>query len=295
MHASHGPSRAYRLRYGLRCQLDSRHTVLVAAENDDRGVRCERADGLVEVVLDRVERRNAIDAVVATRLLGVIGDLSTTRGDRAVLLMAEGPDFCVGGDLKSLDLSGDLSREMVRILGPLNLAIAVWWELVLPQVAVVQGSCMGAGLGLVAPCDVVIAGRSAVFSSAYARVGLSNDAGTTASLSARMGPARARRFVVTGEVLTAEAAASLGLVDEVVDDDVLQERGRAVATELAAGPTEAYRAIKENFAALAESGDVLHGELSRQLASLGAGDAGEGVAAFLARRDASFTGRRRSE
>lgn len=267
----------------------------VAAENHHQGVRIERADGLVEVVLDRPDRRNAIDASLATQVLGAMGELSVARGDRATLLRAEGADFCVGGDLASFSPDGDLSREMVRILGPLNLAVAVWCELTLPQVAVVQGACMGAALGLVAPCDVVIAGRSAVFGSAYTRIGLSNDAGTTASLSMRMGIARARRFVLAGEILSADQALACGLVDEVVDDDALLARGREVASGFASGPTEAYRAVKENFAAIAGQGDSLHSETSRLLASLGAGDVAEGVDAFLSKRPASFTGRRRSE
>ena len=115
----------------------------------------------------------------------------------------------------------------------------------MPVVVAVQGFAMGGAAPLLAGCDVVLAGESAKVGSAFARIGFSCDSGSSITLSARMGAARARRFVMLGEVLGSQDAMLAGLVDRVVPDADLQ--ARALAQELAEGPTLAFSDIKRLF------------------------------------------------
>ncbi|HEX7442214.1 MAG TPA: enoyl-CoA hydratase-related protein, partial [Caldimonas sp.] len=141
-------------------------------------------------------------------------------------------------------------------------------------------------------CDVVLAGQSARFGSAFALLGFSCDSGSSVTLTARMGPARARRFVLLGEVLTSQEALDAGLADRVVADDKLQGEALALARDLAHGPTVAYAQTKRLF--LRAGAAQLEAQLEDEALTLArvaaTADAQEGVAAMVERRKPVFRG-----
>jgi len=138
----------------------------------------------------------------------------------------------------------------------------------------------------------VVAGASAKFGAAFAQIGFSCDSGSSATLTARMGPVRAKRFVLLGEVLSADQAVAANLVDQVVPDDKLEAEAMALAQKLADGPTRAYGEIKRLFlrAGSAQLEAQLEDEAHTLAAISGTADAQEGIAAMVERRKPVFRG-----
>jgi 2-(1,2-epoxy-1,2-dihydrophenyl)acetyl-CoA isomerase len=257
-------------------------------------IRVEIQEGLATVSLAQPARGNPFDGDFTRDFKQVFLQLWDTKELRAVLLRAEGANFSVGGDLKAFHPVRDNLAPLVREwTSNLHVGLQRAWHLPVPIVAAVQGFAMGGGVALLAGCDVVIAGESARLGSAFAQLGFSCDSGSTATLTARMGTARARRFVLLAEVLTSQEALQAGLVDRVVADAQLQEEALAMARGLARGPTLAYGEIKRLFM---RAGSVqLEAQLEDEALTLArisaSADAQEGIAAMVERRKPVFQGR----
>jgi 2-(1,2-epoxy-1,2-dihydrophenyl)acetyl-CoA isomerase len=257
-------------------------------------LRVEMQDGLAVVNLAQPARGNPIDGDFARDFKQVAADLWDAPGLRGVLLRADGANFSYGGDLKSFfpvrNRLGPLVREWT---GNLHMGLQRFWQLKVPVVTAVQGFAMGGGVGVLAGCDVVLAAESAKFGSAFAQLGFSCDSGSSATLTARMGAARAKRFVLLTEMLSAAEALQAGLADRVVPDDKLQDEALALARRLADGPTVALGEIKRLF--LRAGSDQLAAQLEDEALTLSrvaaTADAQEGIAAMVERRKPLFRGR----
>lgn len=263
---------------------------------DNPAVRLEMQGALALVTLTQAARGNPFDGDFTRdfkRVAAELWDQHEAGRLRAVLLQAEGANFSYGGDLKSFypvrDKLGSLVREWT---GSLHMGLQRFWQLPVPVVCAVQGFAMGGGVALVAGADVVVAGESARFGSAFAQLGFSCDSGSSVTLTARMGPARARRFVLLAEVLSSAESLQAGLADRVVPDDRLQQEASALAQRLADGPTVAYGEIKRLF--LAAGGAMLTAQLEDEALTLarvaGSADAREGISAMVERRKPVFKG-----
>jgi 2-(1,2-epoxy-1,2-dihydrophenyl)acetyl-CoA isomerase len=151
---------------------------------------------------------------------------------------------------------------------------------------------MGGAAALLAGCDVVMAGESTRIGSAFAKIGFSCDSGSTVTLTARMGAARARRFVMLGEVLKSEEGLQSGLIDRVVPDADLQAKALELALDLANGPTIAYGEIKRLF--MRGGFPQLESQLEDEALTLArvsaSEDAKEGIASQVERRSPIFKG-----
>lgn len=256
-------------------------------------IRVELNDGLATVTLAQPDRGNPFDGAFTRDFKQAFSDLWDLKGLRAVLLRAEGPNFSVGGDLKEFHPMRDRLGPLVRRwTADLHVGLQRAWQLPVPIVAAVQGFAMGGGVALLAGCDVVVASNKARFGSAFAQIGFSCDSGSTITLSARMGVARARRFVLLAEILSADEALHAGLADVVVTDDHLQEEALAVARKFAHGPTVAYGEIKRLF--LRAGSAQLEAQLENEALTLarvaGTADAQEGIAAMVEKRSPRFQG-----
>ena len=175
----------------------------------------------------------------------------------------------------------------------LHTGIARLSRLNAPIVAAVHGTAMGGAVALVAGCDLVYAARGASFGAAYSSIGYSLDAGASYTLASRMGLARARRYVLCGEMLTAEEAAVAGLVDFVVDDDAVFAEAEAAALRLAQGPTRAFGEVRRLFRKSLSQPFEAQLEDEAQALSLisGSTDAREGIMAFVEKRKPVFVGK----
>jgi 2-(1,2-epoxy-1,2-dihydrophenyl)acetyl-CoA isomerase len=256
-------------------------------------IRVEYRDGLAIVSLAQPERGNPFDDAFTSGFKQVALDLWNQPALRAVLLRADGANFSFGGDLKTFyPVRAELSPLVRRWTSDLHMGLQRFWQLPVPVVTAVQGFAMGGGAGLLAGCDVVLAGESTKIGSAFAQLGFSCDSGSSATLTARMGAARARRFVLLAEVLDSAEALQCGLVDRVVPDASLQDEALALATKLAQGPTLAYGEIKRLF--LRSGNTTLEAQLDDEALTLarvsGSADAQEGIAAMVERRKPVFRG-----
>jgi 2-(1,2-epoxy-1,2-dihydrophenyl)acetyl-CoA isomerase len=205
-------------------------------------VRSGRRDRVLTITLDRPGRANAIGMTMASRLRDAVRSMDAGVG--CVLLRGEGAHFCVGGDVHAFASAEAPGRFVAGLAGIIHEAVAGLAEAPVPVIAAVNGWAAGAGLSLAACSDLVLAGESARFRTAYAAIGLSPDCGLTWTLPRLVGRARAADLLLTNRPVSAAEAASIGLVTRVVADDVLHAEAQALAAELASGPTAAFGQIK---------------------------------------------------
>ncbi len=253
--------------------------------------------GVLTLTLNRPQRLNAMSNALIEAMNRELARAREDANIRAVLLTGTGRGFCAGADLAGtgpIDPAAarqpDLGADMDRIFNPLIRAMR---ELPKPIVAAVNGVAAGGGANLALACDIVLAARSARFDQAFVRISLIPDLGGTWFLPHTVGDARARALAMLGSSVPAEEAQRMGMIWQVVDDAALMEEAGKLARKLAAGPTLSYAAIKKAInAASANTLDrQLDIERDSQRALGRSEDFKEGVAAFLAKRPAQFTGR----
>jgi len=249
-------------------------------------------DGVAKITLNRPDRLNSFNPDMHLALRAA---LERAAGEaRAVLLTGAGRGFCAGQDLADRSVSADeappdIGASIDLYYKPLILQIK---RLPLPVVCAVNGVAAGAGVSVALACDMVFAAKSASFIQAFSKIGLIPDSGGTWFLPRLIGDARAMALALTGDKLPAETAAQWGLIWKCVADDALQAEAGAVARQLAAGPTRAYARIKESVQAAATNTLADQLDVERDfMAELGRSrDYREGVAAFMEKRPAQFTG-----
>lgn len=226
---------------------------------DPRGVHYVSANGVGRVVLARPDASNAFDLPAATALGAALdrAEVDVRRSEvGAVLVTAEGPRFCGGGDVRSFAAAEDQPAYLRELATALEAELRRLSELPVPVVAAVQGSVAGAGLAFLLNADVVVSARSTRFTMAYAGVGLTPDCGVSYLLPRAIGQQRALSLALTGRVLDAEEAASWGLVSEVVEDSELVTRATALAEGLAAGSAGATGALGQAKRLIRSSWDL---------------------------------------
>ncbi|MBT0963832.1 2-(1,2-epoxy-1,2-dihydrophenyl)acetyl-CoA isomerase PaaG [Denitromonas iodatirespirans] len=258
----------------------------------------ELADAVATITLNRPDRLNAFTRQMHAELREALADVRAGRERgtvRALVLTGAGRAFCAGQDLGDRQ-SGpagappDLGASIEENYKPLVLALRA---LELPVIAAVNGVAAGAGASIALACDLVIAGRSASFIQSFAKLGLVPDTGGSWILPRLVGPARAMGLALLGERLSAEQAAEWGLIWSCVDDGELQPVVRELAMRLAAGPTCGYARTKQSLWASSTNDLDTQLDLERDfMRELGrSDDYREGVAAFIEKRAARFTGR----
>jgi len=182
-----------------------------------------------------------------------------------------------------------LIKEMTTYF---HMAISRFAWMDAPLVAMVNGVAAGAGLSLVAACDLAVAADTARFTSAYTQIGLSPDGSSTYFLSRLIGTRRAAELYLTNRTLSAQEALDWGLVNQVVAASALRETVAALAAKLAQGPTRAHGGVKKLL--LMATQDSLESQMereTRQIVELSRSKDGlEGVRAFVERRKPVFSG-----
>lgn len=207
-------------------------------------LRTETEDGVRSIVLTRADEYNTITPALRDELSAAIDEADADPAARVILLRAEGPAFCAG---YGLDWSTDAqAREQaedapvwdsVRDLRMIGRFVDVYLKLFRcskPTIAAVQGWCIAGGTDMVLCADMIIAGEGASFGYPPSRVW---GTPTTAMWVYRMGLERAKRYLLTGDEITAPEAARIGLILETVPDDQLQAHAMAFARRMAQVPT----------------------------------------------------------
>ena len=194
-------------------------------------IRCERADGLWTVTLDRPDKANALTEAMLTELAGIA---EAARGEaRALILTGAGKVFSAGADLEAARAGLATSPVWERLSGALA-------ALPCPSVAALNGTVAGGAMGMVLACDLRIAAEGAGAFYPVMRLGFRPQPSDPARLRALVGPARAKMILLAGAKIRTDEALSWGLFDRVVPRETLMEAAQGlVADSLAADPDHA--------------------------------------------------------
>jgi len=247
-------------------------------------------DDRVATVELRRPPNNFLDLELLTAVVDAVLELDADPACRAVLLAAEGKHFCAGADPAGLRGRAPLAPGEVN---PLYLQGARLFAGTKPIVAAVQGAAIGAGLGLALVCDFRVGGPGSRFAANFAAMGHHPGFGLTATLPAVVGPQPAAELLLTGRRIDGTTAASIGLVDRLVDDGDIRAAAHGLAAELAAAAPLSVQAIRRTLRRdLAERfrAATVH-ESAEQERLRATADFAEGVTALRERRPARFEGR----
>ncbi|HSE95862.1 MAG TPA: enoyl-CoA hydratase [Methylomirabilota bacterium] len=255
-------------------------------------VLVQRDEAVVTVILNRPQARNALDLTMRQALDDALAQLADDPAVRVLVLRGAGEHFCAGGDVKLMQAARMSAAEGQARVAALNRAVRRLVRFRAPTIAMVDGFAVGAGSNLAIACDLVIASTRARFGEVFARLGLIPDGGGVYLLPRRIGLARAKELAFTAEVLDAEAAARIGLVNRVVTPETLEAETRVLARQIAEGPPRALslaKALLDRSLEL-DLDTALEWEALAQGLLIDSADHREGLAAFFERRRPRFTG-----
>ena len=251
------------------------------------------------ITLNRPQALNSFTASMHEALIAALSEAEADAQVRCLVLTGAGRAFCAGQDLTDPAVAPnltpgarptDVGNVIERYYKPLALRLRA---MPVPVIAAVNGVAAGAGASLALGCDIVIAARSASFIQAFAKIGLVPDAGGTWLLPRLVGRANALALAMTGDKLPAEQARQMGLIWKCVDDAVFADEVIVTAARLAAMPVKALVATRAAMDAAMHLSfaDALSFEGEWQSKLSASHDYLEGVAAFMAKRPASFSDR----
>ena len=256
-------------------------------------------EGVLTLTLNRPEARNAMSPAMVDALAGQLAWAELEPSVKCVVLTGAGKGFCAGGDVKGMAARGDGTVGDNTIDGAIHLqrvkqraTAGKLFKMPKPTIASLPGAAAGAGLSLALACDLRIMARTAIMTTAFARVGFSGDYGGTYFLTQLVGSAKARELYYLSDRVSADEALRLGLANWVCEADQLAAKTREIAGRLAQGPTVAYRYMKENLNR-AMAGDVdncLDLEATHHIHCGQTEDHREATKAFVEKREPVFKG-----
>ena len=256
----------------------------------------ERVKDIALLVLNRPQARNSLSEPLLAELSAAFADIAHDKAIRAVVLAANGPAFCAGHDLKELTArrsDADGGRGYFRhIMTTCSAMMQGIVNLPQPVIAAVQGVASAAGCQLVASCDLAVASAAAKFATPGVDIGLFCSTPMVA-LSRNVARKHAMEMLLTGEMVEAEQAARIGLINRVVPPDEERTSAIALAKKIAAKSSYVLKIGKQAFYRQAELGlaDAYHYASEVMTENMMARDAEEGICAFVEKRDPTWKDR----
>jgi 2-(1,2-epoxy-1,2-dihydrophenyl)acetyl-CoA isomerase len=257
-------------------------------------------EGVLTLTLNRPEARNAMSGEMNAALGQQLAWAELEPSVKCVVLTGAGKGFCAGGDVKGMNTRNQGEGRGASI----DEAIATQrinqratagklFKMPKPTLAALPGAAAGAGLSLALACDLRIMARTAIMTTAFARVGFSGDYGGTYFLTQLVGSAKARELYYLSERVTADEALRLGLANWICEAEELADKTREIARRLATGPIVAYRYMKENLnrAMAGEWDDCMDLEATHHVHCGQTEDHKEAARAFVDKREPVFVGR----
>ena len=255
----------------------------------------ERSGGVVNLTLNRPEKKNAINRLMWRELIAVFDEVADTADDRVLVITGAGDGFCSGADLTDSGNTDELtsgagaSVRQMRVVGRAALRLH---ELPKPTIAAVNGVAAGAGCNLALGCDLIVASDRARFTEIFSKRGLNVDFGGSWVLPRLIGLHKAKELVYLAEIIDAAEAERIGIVNRVVPHDELDKHVAELAGRLAALPpiqlSISKRLLNQSFSV--SMADALEFEDIAQSLNFSSADTAEAMAAFVQKRDPKFTG-----
>ena len=258
-------------------------------------------EGVATLTMNRPERRNAMSTPMNEALARTLAEVEMADDVGCIVLTGAGGAFCAGGDVKGMASGGDggvgkptpydagVHRQRLN-----QRAICQrLYEMPKPTIAALPGPAAGAGLSIALACDLRYAVPTTVLTTAFAKVGFSGDYGGTWFLTRLVGSGKARELYYFSDRLSAEDAERLGIVNAIFPVETFNDEVAERARRLAAGPTVAYRYMKENLnrAVHGELGECLDMEAAHHIRTGQTEDHKEAAKAFVEKRQPTFHGR----
>ncbi|HKO05440.1 MAG TPA: enoyl-CoA hydratase [Candidatus Acidoferrales bacterium] len=254
-----------------------------------------RDAGVLTLHMNRPERLNALDPELAQALATAVERAGSDPTVRAMILTGAGRAFCAGGDLGVIRALRDAGRT-----GELEPLLRAGTQLILglrtiskPVIAAVNGPAAGAGMNVALACDYRIASEQATFGQNFAKVGLFPDFGGTYLLPRLAGESRAAWMFYTGDMITAQEALRIGVVDRLAPPERVMPEAQALAAQFAAGPPMVLGAVKNVLFGpeKAKLERALELEAEQQMRCFWSEDCTEGIRAFFEKRAPKFQGK----
>ncbi len=257
-----------------------------------------RQDGVAILTMNRPEARNALSQPMLGALLEALPRLAADPDVGAIVITGAGNAFCAGGDVKGFaatDGGANHGRSPEQAAHSLRQSMEVSrWLHDMPKITIasIPGAAAGAGLSIALACDFRIAARGAKITTAFAKVGLSGDFGGTYFLTQLVGSAKAKELYLLSDVIIAEEAERIGMVNRAVDPKELEAETMALAKRFANGARITQGLMKRNLN-IAEKGDMLLSfdtEALNHSRSAQTADHAEAAKAFVEKRAPVFKG-----
>jgi 2-(1,2-epoxy-1,2-dihydrophenyl)acetyl-CoA isomerase len=246
---------------------------------------------LAIITFNNPARANALDLAMAQAFAAAIEQVAGDKSIRALLITANGKQFCVGGDVNAFaDTSRPLVDTLRGLLEPVHAALRLVSLLEIPVVCAINGAVGGGGIGLGLCGDIVLAAESMKLRGGYSAIGLTPDVGGSWFVTRRAGAARARDIFLTNRPISSAECLHMGLVDAVHPDAELASAARALGHQLAKGPAQAQARIKALISAASHHSLLQHLDAERDsmFASGETEDGHEGIRAFIEKRAPKF-------
>lgn len=254
--------------------------------------------GVATLTMNRPNARNALSMEMRSMLDDMCHQIEFDKDIRCVVLTGAGEHFMAGGDVKNMHEylgtheAAEIEAYFLRRIHDLHTIMFSMRRMMKPIVAKVRGAAAGAGVSLAAACDLVIAEESAFFTLAYCNIGTTPDGSSSFHLPRAIGIKRTLEMTLLGDRYTAQQMADMGLVNFVVPDADLDAECDKLTSRLASGPTHVYgmgkklmyRSLENEFEAQLQMEAECFADCARR------SDYREGVAAFVEKRKAQFTG-----
>jgi 2-(1,2-epoxy-1,2-dihydrophenyl)acetyl-CoA isomerase len=250
------------------------------------------ADGVATITFNRPEVRNAFNDQMAEEMQAALKSAERDAAVRCLVLTGAGAGFCAGQDLSAVRVRAEGMSFRAHLQKTYHPIVAKLASIEKPVIAAVNGAAAGAGWGIALASDFRYASENAKFRLAFIGIGLAPDSGTSFFLPRIIGLGRALELAYTNELLDAQRALALGLVNKVLPTDQLMPVTLDVAKRLAQAPTKGLGLTKRalNYALAATLNEALDYEAHLQEIAGRSADHREGVNAFLEKRPPQFSG-----